>query len=274
MTAVQEEIYDDVQYRLSELRHRYGDGVHIISEPYLLTQLATLCSPKTLQPRINVVIESCYRSLLVRVFNREFPRTVTASETRMIESNQEAVYHGSIIDPATRVVTVNIARAGTFPSHICFDMLNLFLNPQGVRQDHLVMDRITNAEGKVTGARIHGTKVGGDVKGRFLIFPDPMGATGSSLIQALRYYKEEVEGTASKIINIHLMVTPEYIRAMKKVHPEVIIYAIRLDRGLSPPQIAGTVPGTHWDEERGLDDRHYIVPGGGGFGEILNNSYV
>ena len=34
------------------------------------------------------------------------------------------------------------------------------------------------------------------------------------------------------------------------------------------------VPGTFWDEERGLNDQHYIVPGGGGFGEILNNAYV
>ena len=35
-----------------------------------------------------------------------------------------------------------------------------------------------------------------------------------------------------------------------------------------------TVPGTRWEEERGLNDRHYIVPGGGGFGEILNNAFV
>ena len=29
-----------------------------------------------------------------------------------------------------------------------------------------------------------------------------------------------------------------------------------------------------WDRERGLDDRQYIVPGGGGFGELMNNAYV
>jgi hypothetical protein len=33
-----------------------------------------------------------------------------------------------------------------------------------------------------------------------------------------------------------------------------------------------TIPGTRIDEERGLTDTHYIVPGGGGFGEILNNA--
>jgi uracil phosphoribosyltransferase len=29
-----------------------------------------------------------------------------------------------------------------------------------------------------------------------------------------------------------------------------------------------------WDEERGLDDHHYIVPGAGGVGEVLNNAWV
>jgi uracil phosphoribosyltransferase len=34
------------------------------------------------------------------------------------------------------------------------------------------------------------------------------------------------------------------------------------------------IPGTFWDEERGLNEKQYIVPGGGGFGEIMNNSFV
>jgi hypothetical protein len=52
------------------------------------------------------------------------------------------------------------------------------------------------------------------------------------------------------------------------------VYALRLDRGLSPAHVLDTVPGTLWDEERGLDDHCYIVPGGGGLGEVLNNSFV
>jgi hypothetical protein len=50
--------------------------------------------------------------------------------------------------------------------------------------------------------------------------------------------------------------------------------ALRLDRGLSPSNVLNTAPGTHWDEERGLDDSQYIVPGAGGVGEILNNAWV
>jgi uracil phosphoribosyltransferase len=33
-------------------------------------------------------------------------------------------------------------------------------------------------------------------------------------------------------------------------------------------------PGERWDEERGLTDLGYIVPGAGGVGELLNNSWV
>jgi hypothetical protein len=52
------------------------------------------------------------------------------------------------------------------------------------------------------------------------------------------------------------------------------VYALRLDRGLSPPAVLRTEPGTHWAEERGLNDIHYIVPGAGGVGEILNNAWI
>jgi uracil phosphoribosyltransferase len=73
---------------------------------------------------------------------------------------------------------------------------------------------------------------------------------------------------------MHCIVTPEYLRHMKTFHPEVQIYAIRLDRGLSPKEILETKPGTHWDKEKGLNSKSYIVPGGGGLGEVLNNSFV
>ena len=33
-------------------------------------------------------------------------------------------------------------------------------------------------------------------------------------------------------------------------------------------------PGTLPEGERGLDDHQYIVPGAGGLGEVLNNSWV
>ncbi len=269
----------DVAYRTdrvseSELEHSYGSSVHLMSTPYLLTLLSELCAEETRQPQVNELIESCYRHLLVDMFDREFPQVMTSRQTRMSAVNPAGVYEGSVIDPSTRAVSVNIARAGTFPSHLCYHMLNQLVDPDGVRQDHITMDRLTDDGGRVTGAGIHGLKIGGDVEGRIVVFPDPMGATGSSLIKAIDHYKQVVGGTPKKIVNVHLIVTPNYLRAMQQAHPEVVVYAIRLDRGLSDPDVLESTPGTHWDRENGLNEQQYIVPGGGGFGEILNNSYV
>ena len=136
------------------------------------------------------------------------------------------------------------------------------------------MSRATDASGKVVGATWHDAKIGRDVEGRILIVPDPMGATGSSINSALTHYKTRLEGKPKSCIMLHLIVTPEYLRNVLAEHPDAIIYALRLDRGLSPEKILSTVPGTHWNEERGLDEHQYIVPGAGGVGEILNNAWV
>jgi len=160
------------------------------------------------------------------------------------------------------------------PSQITYDFLNTLLDPRLVRQDHFVMARVLDAAEQVIGARISGSKIGGDVDDAILLFPDPMGATGGSIVTALDAYKDNVMGKPRKTIAAHLIVTPEYIKRVMSAHPGTLIYALRLDRGLSPEEIFDTVPGTHWDKERGLDDRQYIVPGGGGFGEIMNNAYV
>lgn len=272
--AMTEKLYQSVAYRPCELEHRYGDQVHILSNPYLLTELAALCSPEVVQPRFNDLIEVCYRGLLERVVCAEFPRVHAEIPTRMQAVTEAGVYRGDVIDPETPVVTVNIARAGTFPSHVCYHQLNHLLKPSGVRQDHVVMERTTDAEGRVTGAGMHGSKIGGDVQDRMLLFPDPMAATGSSLSRVIQYYKDSVEGVPKKIIALHMIVTPDYLRTVLTAHPEVCVYALRLDRGTSPAHVFDTIPGTHWDEESGLNERHYIVPGGGGFGEILNNANV
>ncbi|HZZ85278.1 MAG TPA: uracil phosphoribosyltransferase [Anaeromyxobacteraceae bacterium] len=267
-------LYEKIPYRTPEIEHRYGPNVHLLADPFLLTQLATLCAKGTVQPTINRLVAQLYGELFHVVLNNEFPRRLVNVPTRMIESAPQAVFHGEAIDPATRVVTVNIARAGALPSQTVYDMANMTLQPEQVRQDHIIMSRMLGDEQQVVGSGIGGAKIGGDVHDAFLLFPDPMGATGGSLDVAIDTYKHKVEGTPRRIVNMHLIVTPEYLKTMTTKHPDVAVYAIRLDRGLSPPEVLATVPGTRWAEERGLDDHQYIVPGGGGFGEIMNNAYV
>jgi uracil phosphoribosyltransferase len=272
MTVHADSQFRNVSYQLSEAEHRYGKNVHLLSNPFLLSYLAKLCSEETYQPVINELVTAIYSSLLQIVVNHEFPQEQAVVRTRMADSHPEGLYQGPIISPATPVVSVNLARAGTLPSHVCYNALNYFMTPKTVRQDHISIGRTTDEQEKVTGSRVSGHKIGGDVEGSIVLFPDPMGATGSTLAEAVDLYKKR--GKALKYVALHCIVTPEYLKKIQSRHPDLVVYAIRLDRGLSPPDVLDSVPGAHWDREQGLNDKHYIVPGGGGFGEIMNNAYV
>ena len=264
--------YLQSSYRLPEAEHHYGKNVHILKHPFLFTTLAGLCEPKCTQPLVNTLLNTLYRELVTLVLNQEFPQKKTKIETRMRAMHPEGEFEGLLIDADTKVVCVNLARAGTVPSQICFDAFNYVLKPEGVRQDHIAINRKVDDQERVVGTNLGGVKIGGSVDNYFVVIPDPMGATGSTIKTAMEIYSER--GKAKKFIAIHLIVTPEYLSLVTKEYPELQIYAIRLDRGLSPEKCLNTVPGTHWKEERGLNTKQYIVPGGGGLGEVINNSYV
>lgn len=265
--------FEKVEFRLSEIEHRYGKNVHILSDPYLLSLLARLCSPETHQPVINELVHSIYSSLLNTVVAHEFPVKNVAVKTRMTTAHPtEAVYAGPVVDSETPIVSVNLARAGTFPSHICYTALNYFMNPITTRQDHISIGRVTDHANRVQGSQVSGHKIGGTTDGAIVIFPDPMGATGGTLVEAMDLYKKM--GKAKKYIALHCIVTPEYLKQVTSKHPDLVVYAVRLDRGLSSDAVLKTMPGEKWADEKGLNDHHYIVPGGGGFGEVMNNAYV
>lgn len=267
-------IYEDVPSRVDEIEHRYGPNVHLLRDPYLLTLLARLCSPDTVQPEINRLVRELYTHLTARVVARTFPRRRVEMPTRMIGSTPHGVYVGQVIEPATRVVVVDVARAGILPSMVVFESLNEFLDARGVRQDHVVMSRKTDAQGAVTGVTMAGSKVAGDAAGAILMVPDPMGATGSSMCATVDLYTQAGMVAPRNVLLMNLIVTPQYLRRVLKAHPQAEIFAVRLDRGLSAPDVLRAVPGERWDEENGLDAHDYIVPGGGGFGELMNNAYV
>lgn len=268
------------RYQLSEIEHSYGKNVHILSDPVLFSYLATLCEPTTKQPTINALMKILYEAMIHTVVNQEFPRKPARVTTRMAAKHPaEGTFTAELIDRDQQTVCVNLARAGTYPSHLCYGALNYLLDPDQVRQDHIIMSRQTDDAAQVLGAAAGGFKIGGPVENSIVLFPDPMGATGSTLIQAVDLYKNAFGGTikagkAKKYIALHLIVTPEYLKNVQKRHSDLVVYALRLDRGLSPPEILATRPGEKWDQERGLNGEQYIVPGGGGFGEILNNAYV
>jgi uracil phosphoribosyltransferase len=266
--------YAQSHYKPIEIAHKYGPHVHLLDDPLAWTQLARLCARETFQPEVGRLVRVLYERLAEVVLAAEFPRARIDVPTRMVATSPEAVFRGVSIDTDTKAITVGIARAGTMPSQIVYDLLNEVLDPSGVRQDHLFMSRATDERGRVTGTTWHDAKIGRDVEGRICLFPDPMGATGSSMISALTHYKTRLEGKPGRCITMHLIVTPEYVKNVLAAHPDTTIYALRLDRGLSPSDVLATVPGTRWDDERGLDEHQYIVPGAGGVGELLNNAWV
>ena len=188
--------------------------------------------------------------------------------------HKEGVICAQMVDFTTKVVTVALARAGICPSQLCYEFLNDFFQPSHIRQDHVYIQRMVNPEGRVMGSHVGGYKIGGGIHRSLMLIPDPMGATGGSVCETMTLYKKNIKGKPLKWIALHLIVTPEYLKRVKQEHPELIVYALRLDRGLSSKRALNAIPGTYWEHEKGLNDHQYIVPGAGGLGELLNNSFV
>ncbi len=273
-TPLRDAQYREVVYKPCEIPHRYGDKVHILADPLALTMLARLSAKGTVQPEVNRLVSELYSTLMREVIAAEFPRHPIAQPTRMIDVTPRGVWRGDAIATSTPAVVVAVARGGLLPSQATYDFLNQVLQPEGVRQDHLALGRTTDEKGGVTGAGLYASKIGGPVDGSMLLIPDPMGATGSTISKVIEQYTPDLYGQPQKIIALHLIITPEYLRHVTNKHPNVVVYSLRLDRGLSSREVLETIPGERWSEERGLTDNHYIVPGAGGLGEVMNNSYV
>jgi len=255
-----------------ELEHAYGERVHLLDNLFLSTSLAQLGSPRTKLPRVIGLLRSIYETLLTYAA-QELPRLRTELPTRMSTAHpSEGVYRGMVFDPATDVVVCDVIRAGIVPSQVCFERLLSVLPEERVRLDHLNLSRLTDDRGKITGVDLAGSKIGGSVDGSILIVPDPMGATGSTVIRAVRHYLEN-HGRPKKIVALPMIATPEFLRNVLAELEDLVVYTARLDRGLSPPDVLRTSPGAHWERERGLNDLSYIVPGAGGMGEVLNNAW-
>lgn len=254
------------------LIHRYGPNVHILSDPWALSVLARLSHPDVRPPIFHDLLRACYERLLHGVC--EQLQLIDATTRTRMTAAEGVPFVGTVYDPHQNVVVVDIARAGMIPSHILQMALLRFLDPDAVRIDHIYMQRVSGPDGGVIGVETSGSKIGGPVGGATVLIPDPMAATGSSITHVADMYREKLDGRPRKIVMCHLMVTPEYLRAITTRFPDVHIYALRLDRGMSPPDVLESIPGTHWERERGLNANGYIVPGAGGLGEIINNAFV
>jgi len=252
--------------------HQYGPRVHLLSDPWMLATLARVGSPEVHAPEVMGLVKSAYRILLHHAAANEFPRREVAVDTRMKEHCEQGVWRGEIVDPEIDVAVANVLRAGNVPSFLCLEELGRVVGPGKVRIDHFYLGRVADEAGRVIGVESAGSKIGGPINNRIVLVPDPMGATGSTILQTLEAYRERDLGKPSKVVALHLMITPEYLRRVLD-ETDVIVYAGRIDRGLSPDDVLAKVPGEDWDRERGLTDNGYLVPGAGGLGEVLTNAW-
>lgn len=257
-----------------QIDHGYGSKVRILSTPFAMSMLARLSSPEAVQPEVNNLVESLYEWMIGPVADSVLKTKQVVSPTRMQAFTPHGQYAGQVIDREQKVVVVDIARAGMLPSYRVYHHLHHVIDPGNLRQDHLVASRVTDASDRVVGVEVSATKIGGPVSNSTVIIPDPMGATGTSIAAVIRRYKSDPAGPPKRIVAVHLIVTPEYLANITREFPEVEVFAIRLDRGLSSESVLNTPPGERWEEEVGLTPNQYIVPGAGGVGEVLNNAWI
>ncbi|MBC7792462.1 MAG: uracil phosphoribosyltransferase, partial [Clostridia bacterium] len=158
---MRETAYRTLAYTPPQVEHGYGPNVHLLADPVMLTQLARLGRAETLQPEITWLVRDIYETMVRIVIAAEFPRANAEVRTRMFAATPNGIWSGSLLDPATKVVTVDMARAGTLPSQIAFETLCRLLNPDAVRQDHVYMNRVTDDAGAVQGVSVSGSKIGG-----------------------------------------------------------------------------------------------------------------
>jgi uracil phosphoribosyltransferase len=95
-------------------------------------------------------------------------------------------------------------------------------------------------------ARSYYSKLPQSIEGRYTLCVDPMLATGGSAAQAISLIKAH---GATQVTMVCVVAAPEGVAKLNEVHPEVQIVTAALDES--------------------LNDRKYIVPGLGDFGDRL-----
>lgn len=255
------------------VRHAYGERIQILDDAFCNAALARMSQPATPHAEVLAVVRAVYTRLGMEALGQLGPRKQVSVETRMAQAHPEqGHWSGTVLDPDHKVVVLDIMRGGIVPAQTLFELCTLALPLESVRLDHLEMARRAGPDGGVAGVDLRAAKVGGATEGVTLVVPDPMAATGSTLREALRWLRRE-HGQPARVLALHLIATPEAIRSALELGPEVHLWAARLDRGFSSDAALAHPPGTLPDEESGLDANGYIVPGAGGLGEVLNNSW-
>ncbi len=224
--------------------------IQTLENSYHRTLLAELGDPKTKQPRVSQIIHAVYDSLFGVIVSQELETEVIKQKTKIYAEDKRGIFEGKVFKKDQKVVVCDLIRAGIEPSALFYHKLTEILNPDKVRQDHVMAQRIETKHG-VEATDLMGSKIGGSIDNAIVFIPDPMGATGHSLQEVIEFYLAR-HGQPKKFVAVHLVITPEYLEHMKKIDAPLTIYAARKDKGLT--------------------EQDYIYPGLGGVGEMISNT--
>lgn len=225
-------------------------NVTILDTPYHLSLLARLGEPNCQQPEVSRLIHTLYDSLFSQVSSATLETETIQIPTRMHSKDDRGIYSGIVFKKEQKVVVTDLIRAGIEPSTLFYHKLTEILDPKGVRQDHIMAQRVEGDHG-VTDTSLMASKIGGSIENATVFLPDPMGATGHSMEKTIDFYLKH-HGHPKQFVAVHLIVTPEYLERMSKIDAPLSVYAARQDAGLT--------------------DEDYIYPGLGGVGEIISNT--
>jgi len=223
---------------------------YILDNNYHRTLLVKLGDPDTKQPEVSRLIEAIYQSLFTTVVSQELEAETIQKKTRVFAGDSRGVYEGEVFKSDQKVVVVDLIRAGMEPSTLFYHKLTEILNPNDVRLDHIMAQRIDGESG-VEDVNLMASKIGGPIEDAIVFLPDPMGATGYSIQKVIEFYLKN-HGQPKKFVVVHLVIAPEYLKKLEEIQVPLAVYVARKDGGLTA--------------------NDYIYPGLGGVGEVISNT--
>jgi len=153
---------------------------------------------ETYQPIINQLVDAIYSNLVNIIINNEFSRNPRRSLRAWPACTRSRGYFRGAGSTRTRpAVSVNFARAGTFPCTSATMALNYVLNAQNVRQDHISINRATDNADKSWVVTSQGTRWW-QRKRCNRAFPGPNGGNRRHHRFSGRYLQERIQGPAKK----------------------------------------------------------------------------
>ncbi|MDO8626183.1 MAG: uracil phosphoribosyltransferase [Candidatus Magasanikbacteria bacterium] len=226
-----------------------NDRLHIIDNPVVRLMLARVRPKDASRDEARRWVRELYHLLTMEMINQLFLlREASVPTPLQTELGERGVWRGLVPNTQTSVVVTAIARGGLLPSDVVLDALTA-LGFENARMDILTMNRTTDATGHVNGVEIQGSKTGSTVNGAIVVYPDPMLATGGSLLRAVEHYAS-LPGTACWHVALSLIAAPEGAERFLNAIPNAHLFTGALDGGL-----------TAYD---------YIWPGAGDMGNKLN----